>query len=33
MMTIVMTQRAWEVPHAPGICLTCWTHAYQAIDY
>ena len=32
MITIVMTQRAWESPAPPGVCLDFWTWAYQAID-
>jgi CubicO group peptidase (beta-lactamase class C family) len=32
MITIVMTQRAWESPVPPGVCVGFWTCAYQAID-
>jgi CubicO group peptidase (beta-lactamase class C family) len=32
MVTILMTQRAWESPSPPTVCLDFWTSAYQAID-
>ncbi len=32
MVTILMTQRAWNSPSPPAVCLDIWTSAYQAID-
>lgn len=32
MVTILMTQRAWESPSPPTVCRDFWTLAYQAID-
>jgi hypothetical protein len=32
MVTILMTQHAWESPCPPDICRDFWTLAYQAID-
>ena len=32
MVTILMTQRGWESPSPPNVCLDFWTLAYQAID-
>lgn len=32
MVTILMTQCAWNSPSTPNICLDFWTSAYQAID-
>jgi CubicO group peptidase (beta-lactamase class C family) len=32
MTTILMTQRAWESPNPPKVCLDFWTLAYTAID-
>jgi CubicO group peptidase (beta-lactamase class C family) len=29
---ILLTQRAWESPSPPPVCLDFWTLAYQAID-
>jgi CubicO group peptidase (beta-lactamase class C family) len=31
-VAILMTQRLWDSPSAPGVYLDCWTSAYQAID-
>jgi len=32
MVTILMTQRGWDSPSPPNVCLDFWTSAYQAID-
>ena len=32
MVGILMTQRVWDSPSAPGVLLDFWTSAYQAID-
>ncbi len=32
MVTILLTQRAWESPNPPPVCRDFWTCAYQAID-
>jgi CubicO group peptidase (beta-lactamase class C family) len=32
MVLILMTQRSWDSPSPPGVCLDFWTSAYQAID-
>ena len=32
MVTILLTQRAWNSPSPPNVCLDFWTLAYQAID-
>jgi len=32
MVTILMTQRLWDSPAPPPVCLDFWTLAYQAID-
>jgi CubicO group peptidase (beta-lactamase class C family) len=32
MVAILMTQRLWDSPRAPGVYLDFWTSAYQAID-
>jgi CubicO group peptidase (beta-lactamase class C family) len=32
MVAILMTQRLWDSPSAPGVYLDFWTSAYQAID-
>ena len=32
MVTILMTQRSWDSPSPPRVCLDFWTSAYQAID-
>jgi CubicO group peptidase (beta-lactamase class C family) len=32
MVGILMTQRMWESPRPPNVCLDFWTSAYQAID-
>jgi len=32
MVTILMTQRNWDSPSPPKVCLDFWTLAYQAID-
>jgi CubicO group peptidase (beta-lactamase class C family) len=32
MVTILMTQRLWDSPKPPRVCLDFWTTAYQAID-
>lgn len=32
MVTILMTQCAWNSPRQPDVCLDFWTSAYQAID-
>lgn len=32
MVTILMTQCAWNSPSTPNVCLDFWTSAYQAID-
>ena len=32
MVAILMTQRVWDSPSAPGVYLDFWTSAYQAID-
>ncbi len=32
MVTILMTQRLWDSPSPPPVCLDFWTLAYQAID-
>jgi CubicO group peptidase (beta-lactamase class C family) len=32
MVLILMTQRAWDSPNPPGVCLDFLTSAYQAID-
>lgn len=29
---ILLTQRAWESPSPPPVCLDFWTSVYQAID-
>jgi CubicO group peptidase (beta-lactamase class C family) len=31
-VAILMTQRLWDSPSAPGVYLDFWTSAYQAID-
>ena len=31
LVTILMTQRAWESPNPPNICLDFWRSAYQAL--
>jgi CubicO group peptidase (beta-lactamase class C family) len=32
MVTILLTQRNWDSPVAPNVCLDFWTLAYQALD-
>jgi CubicO group peptidase (beta-lactamase class C family) len=32
MVAILMSQRLWDSPSAPGVYLDFWTSAYQAID-
>ena len=32
LVAILMTQRAWDSPSPPGVCLDFWTSAYQTID-
>jgi CubicO group peptidase (beta-lactamase class C family) len=32
MVTILLTQRAWNSPSPPDICLDFWNSAYQAMD-
>jgi CubicO group peptidase (beta-lactamase class C family) len=32
MVTILMTQRMWDSPIPPQVCVDFWTLAYQAID-
>jgi CubicO group peptidase (beta-lactamase class C family) len=32
MVGIIMTQRAWNSPRPPDVCLDFWTSAYQSID-
>jgi len=32
MVGILMTQRVWDSPRAPGVYLDFWTSAYQAFD-
>jgi CubicO group peptidase (beta-lactamase class C family) len=32
MVAVLMTQRLWDSPSAPGVYLDFWTSAYQAID-
>ncbi len=31
-VTVLMTQRLWDSPSPPPVCLDFWTLAYQAID-
>ena len=32
MVGILMTQRVWDSPRAPGVLLNFWTSAHRAID-
>jgi CubicO group peptidase (beta-lactamase class C family) len=32
LVTILMTQRAWESPNPPAVCLDFWRSAYAALD-